>query len=138
MRVRIPPDRFFWEGDNVQNQEQYDKALKLLEKLEEILGTKLMIYGYDDGEDPREELWRKFATPEEREENDQLRRKAYEDYVKSLEGTPFGDLRAATIRFAEQQLLKHAEPISVLSKFALSKPKGETIKFRRPVPYGAG
>lgn len=119
------------------HQDQYDRAVKLLEELEEILGTELMVYGYDDGEDPREELWRKFATPEEREEKDRLRRQAYEDYVKGLEGTPFGDLHAATIRYAEQQMLKHAEPITVLSKFANSKPvPSDTVVFRRPVPYG--
>lgn len=41
--------------------------------------------------------------------------------------------------FAAAQMLAHAEPVSVVSKFGLVKPlpknKTDTIKFRRPVPF---
>lgn len=43
--------------------------------------------------------------------------------------------------YAERVMLKHAEPVRVLDKFAMTKPmpknKGTTIKFRRPIVFGA-
>lgn len=53
----------------------------------------------------------------------------------------YGDIGTRTAAYAEAVMLAHAEPVSVLSKFALNKPlpknKTDTIKFRRPVPFDA-
>lgn len=53
----------------------------------------------------------------------------------------FGDISNRTAAFAAVDMLSHAEPVSVLSKFGLSKPlpknKTDTIKYRRPVPFAA-
>lgn len=54
-------------------------------------------------------------------------------------GTVYGDIAPRTAAYAAVGMLAHAEPISVLSKFGLTKPlpknKSDTIKFRRPVPF---
>jgi N4-gp56 family major capsid protein len=48
------------------------------------------------------------------------------------------ELAPRTLMYAEAVMLKHAEPILILEKFAQAKPmpanKSQTIKFRRPVP----
>lgn len=52
----------------------------------------------------------------------------------------YGDISTRTAAFAAADMLSHAEPISVLAKLGLAKPlpanKTDTIKFRRPVPFG--
>lgn len=52
--------------------------------------------------------------------------------------TSYGDLDPRLGVHAEMKLLEHADPILVLNKLGQHKPmpknKGETIKFRRPVP----
>lgn len=118
----------------MKNQEQYDRALALLEELEEILGEgSLTVDGYD-GYDPRNELWRKFATEEELAEKRERERKHWEEWAAKRSGTPFGDISARTAAWAESQLLEHAEPLVLLEKFAGARPMpaaSETIKFRR-------
>lgn len=51
----------------------------------------------------------------------------------------YGDISTRTAAYAAKEMLKHAEPVSVLSKFGLTKPlprnKTDTVKFRRPVPF---
>jgi len=53
--------------------------------------------------------------------------------------TKYGDISQRTAAWAADEMLDHAEPILVLSKFGLTKPipknKAEGVKFRRPVPY---
>ena len=53
--------------------------------------------------------------------------------------TSYGSLSQRTAAWAAMQMLAHAEPILVLSKFGQNKPmpknKAETIKFRRPIPF---
>lgn len=53
--------------------------------------------------------------------------------------TEYGDISPRVGVFAAVKMLSHAEPIIVLEKFAQSRPmpqnKGQTIKFRRPVPF---
>ena len=53
----------------------------------------------------------------------------------------YGDIGTRTAAYAAEEMLAHAEPISVLSKCALNKPlpknKTDTQKFRRPVPFAA-
>lgn len=53
--------------------------------------------------------------------------------------TTYGDISQRTAAWAASEMLKHAEPITVLSKFGQSKPlpknKADTVKFRRPVPF---
>ncbi len=53
--------------------------------------------------------------------------------------TTYGDISQRTAAWAATEMLAHAEPILVLSKFGQSKPlpknKADTIKFRRPVPF---
>lgn len=53
--------------------------------------------------------------------------------------TAYGDVSPRVGMYAAVQMLKHAEPILVLEKFAQTRPipknKGQTIKFRRPVPF---
>lgn len=55
--------------------------------------------------------------------------------------TTYGSLSQRTAAFAMVEALSHAEPIIVLGKFGMPKPipknKAETVKFRRPIPYGA-
>jgi N4-gp56 family major capsid protein len=57
-------------------------------------------------------------------------------------GTPstnYGNISQRTAAYAAKQMLQHAEPILVLSKFGQSKPmpknSSDTIVFRRPVPF---
>jgi N4-gp56 family major capsid protein len=58
-----------------------------------------------------------------------------------MAGTVYGDITPRTAAHAAVGMLSHAEPVSVLSKFGLTKPlpknKTDTIKFRRPVPFSA-
>ena len=53
--------------------------------------------------------------------------------------TTYGDISQRTAAWAASEMLSHAEPILVLSKFGQSKPlpknKADTVKFRRPVPF---
>lgn len=53
--------------------------------------------------------------------------------------TTYGDISQRTAAYAAKDMLSHAEPILVLSKFGQSKPlpknKADTIKFRRPIPF---
>ncbi|WP_404466261.1 N4-gp56 family major capsid protein [Vreelandella aquamarina] len=53
--------------------------------------------------------------------------------------TTYGDISQRTAAWAAAEMLAHAEPILVLSKFGQSKPmpknKADTVKFRRPVPF---
>jgi N4-gp56 family major capsid protein len=53
--------------------------------------------------------------------------------------TTYGDISQRTAAYAATEMLSHAEPILVLSKFGQSKPlpanKADTVKFRRPVPF---
>lgn len=52
--------------------------------------------------------------------------------------TTYSSLSQRTTAWAMAEHLKHAEPISVLSKYGMTKPvpknKSQTVKFRRPVP----
>ena len=52
--------------------------------------------------------------------------------------TTYGALSQRTTAYAAKEMLAHAEPVLVLSKFGMTKPvpknKAEVIKFRRPVP----
>lgn len=53
--------------------------------------------------------------------------------------TTYGDISQRTAAYAATEMLSHAEPILVLSKFGQSKPlpsnTADTVKFRRPVPF---
>ena len=53
--------------------------------------------------------------------------------------TTYGDISPRVGIIAEVKMLEHAEPILVLQKFGDAKPqpknKGQTVKFRRPVPF---
>jgi len=53
--------------------------------------------------------------------------------------TTYGDIGQRTAAYAAAEMLSHAEPILVLSKFGQSKPlpknKADTVKFRRPIPF---
>lgn len=53
----------------------------------------------------------------------------------------YGDIGTRAAAYAEAKMLAHAEPVTVLAKFAMNKPhpknKTDTIKFRRPVPLEA-
>ena len=55
--------------------------------------------------------------------------------------TTYGDISPRVGIIAEVKMLEHAEPILVLQKFGDPKPqpknKGQTVKFRRPVPFAA-
>lgn len=55
--------------------------------------------------------------------------------------TTYGVINQRTAAWAATEMLKHAEPVLVLSKFGLTKEvprnKADTIKFRRPVPFSA-
>lgn len=52
--------------------------------------------------------------------------------------TNYSSLSQRTTAFAAKEMLAHAEPILVLSKFGMAKPmpknKADTVKFRRPIP----
>jgi len=52
--------------------------------------------------------------------------------------TTYSSLSQRTTAYAAAEMLAHAEPVLVLSKFGMAKPmpknKAETVKFRRPVP----
>lgn len=51
----------------------------------------------------------------------------------------YGDISQRTALWAMVEMLSHAEPVLILSKFGLQKPmpmnKADTAKFRRPVPF---
>lgn len=53
--------------------------------------------------------------------------------------TNYGNISQRTAAYAAKQMLQHAEPILVLSKFGQSKPmpknSSDTIVFRRPIPF---
>lgn len=53
--------------------------------------------------------------------------------------TNYGSLSQRTAAWAAMEMLAHAEPILVLSKFGQTKPmpknKAEVVKFRRPIPF---
>lgn len=53
--------------------------------------------------------------------------------------TTYGDISQRTANWAVKEMLNHAQPILVLSKFGQSRPipmnKAETAKFRRAVPF---
>lgn len=55
--------------------------------------------------------------------------------------TTYGDINQRTAAWAASEMLRHAEPVLVLQKFGQTKPipknKADTVKFRRPVPFGA-
>lgn len=55
--------------------------------------------------------------------------------------TTYGDINQRTAAWAASEMLKHAEPVLVLQKFGMTKPmpknKADTVKFRRPIPFGA-
>lgn len=56
-----------------------------------------------------------------------------------MPNTTYGDISQRTAAFAAVDMLEHAEPILVLSKFGQSKPlpmnKADNVKFRRPIPF---
>lgn len=53
--------------------------------------------------------------------------------------TTYGDISQRTAAYAAKEMLAHAEPILVLSKFGQNKPlpknTADNVKFRRPVPF---
>ena len=53
----------------------------------------------------------------------------------------YGSISQRTAAWAATEMLAHAEPVAVLSKFGQSKPlpknKADNVKFRRPVPFAA-
>lgn len=53
--------------------------------------------------------------------------------------TVYSDIGQRTTVYADRQMLRHAEPVLILSKMGLSKPipknTATTVKFRRPVPF---
>jgi N4-gp56 family major capsid protein len=53
--------------------------------------------------------------------------------------TNYGNISQRTAAYAAKQMLEHAEPILVLSKFGQSKPmpknSSDTVVFRRPIPF---
>lgn len=55
--------------------------------------------------------------------------------------TTYGDISQRTAAWAASEMLKHAEPVIVLQKFAMTKElpknKASVVKFRRPVPFSA-
>lgn len=55
--------------------------------------------------------------------------------------TTYGDVNQRTAAYAAVQMLSHAEPVLVLSKFGLQKPmpmnKANVVRFRRPIPFPA-
>lgn len=55
--------------------------------------------------------------------------------------TQYGDINQRTAAWAATEMLAHAEPILVLSKYGQTKPvpknKAKSVKFRRPIPFPA-
>lgn len=55
--------------------------------------------------------------------------------------TDYGTVNQCTAAWAAREMLAHAEPVLVLSKFGLSKPlpmnRAKTASFRRPIPFDA-
>lgn len=55
--------------------------------------------------------------------------------------TTYGSISQRTAVWAAREMLAHAEPVLVLSKFGASKPlpmnRANAVKFRRPIPYSA-
>lgn len=55
--------------------------------------------------------------------------------------TTYGSISQRTAAWVAAEMLSHAEPVLVLSKFGASKPipknRAKTVKFRRPVPFDA-
>lgn len=53
----------------------------------------------------------------------------------------YGDVSQRTAAYAAAEMLRHAEPVLILSKMgmtkAMPKNKAETVKFRRPIPFAA-
>lgn len=53
--------------------------------------------------------------------------------------TTYGDINQRTAAYASAEMLAHAEPVMILSRFGVTKPmpknKSETVKFRRPIPF---
>lgn len=53
--------------------------------------------------------------------------------------TSYGDINQRTAAWAAREMLRHAEPVLVLSKMGTTKPipknTADTVKFRRPVPF---
>lgn len=53
--------------------------------------------------------------------------------------TTYGDISQRTAAWAAVEMLSHAEPILVLSRFGMAKPipknKANKVKFRRPIPF---
>ncbi len=56
-----------------------------------------------------------------------------------MPNTTYGDISQRTAAWAATDMLEHAEPILVLSKFGKTKPipknKAKSAKFRRPIPF---
>lgn len=56
-----------------------------------------------------------------------------------MPNTTYGDVSQRTAAHAAKDMLSHAEPVLVLSKFGQSKPlpknTADTVKFRRPIPF---
>ncbi len=54
--------------------------------------------------------------------------------------TTYGQINQRTAAYAATEMLDHAEPVIVLGKFGTTKPlpknKANTVKFRRPIPFG--
>lgn len=53
--------------------------------------------------------------------------------------TNYGSVSQRTAAWAAREMLSHAEPVLILSKFGVGKPlpsnKADTAKFRRPIPF---
>lgn len=100
----------------------------MLDELEEILGYTLS-GGYGDYS-PADDLWRAFATEEEKAEAARRARECMEE-LRALESP----LARRTREYAERTLLKNAEPLLVLKRFCESEEiiKGPhtTVTFKR-------
>lgn len=57
-----------------------------------------------------------------------------------MPATTFGDISQRTAAWAATEMLRHATPVLVLEKFgqikSMPKNKADTVKFRRPIPFG--
>lgn len=55
--------------------------------------------------------------------------------------TTYGSISQRTAAWVAREMLSHAEPVLVLSKFGASKPlpmnRAKSVKFRRPIPFAA-
>lgn len=53
--------------------------------------------------------------------------------------TTYGDIDQRTAAYAAREMLKHAEPVNILSKMGTTKPvpknTADNVKFRRPIPF---